>query len=162
MMLKFLLLACVAVLFYALWLIGMKIYITQRHIKALRLQRMAPVSGISVHREPEPQQRVHVVEAYELQLFDDVAQLLFQQQLQIQDRAEAEQLQQELLRKMPMHTGTQVRQMDLGEWSIFWNFYDQSLEYYVGRYGIFYAHVDRFGTEHRQDIRYDLQSSREA
>lgn len=52
-----------------------------------------------------------------------------------------------------MHSGTQIRQMDLGEWSIFWNFYDQSLEYYVGRYGVFYAHVDRFGEEHRHEIR---------
>lgn len=68
-----------------------------------------------------------MVDAYELELFDDVAQLFFQHQVQIQDRNEAEQLQQELLRKMPMHTGTQIRQMDLGEWSIFWNFYDQSL-----------------------------------
>lgn len=103
-----------------------------------------------------------MVDAYELELFDDVAQLFFQHQVQIQDRSEAEQLQQELLRKMPMHTGTQIRQMDLGEWSIFWNFYDQSLEYYVGRYGVFYAHVDRFGEEHRQEIRTDIQQARYA
>src|SRR5690606_36896232 len=108
------------------------------------------------------QETLHVVDAYELELFDDVAQLFFQHQVQIQDRNEAEQLQQELLRKMPMHTGTQIRQMDLGEWSIFWNFYDQSLEYYVGRYGVFYAHVYRFGEEHRQEIRTDVQQARYA
>lgn len=48
-----------------------------------------------------------MVDAYELELFDDVAQLFFQHQVQIQDRNEAEQLQ--LLRKMLTHTGTCIR-----------------------------------------------------
>ena len=102
---------------------------------------------------------MHLVDAYELELFDDVAQLFFQRHVAIQDRAQAEQLQQEILQKMPMQSSTQIRQMDLGEWSIFWNFYHQSLEYYVGRYGVFYTHVDRFGQEHRQEIRTDLLQS---
>ncbi|PWF32254.1 hypothetical protein DBB30_34470, partial [Yersinia pestis] len=64
----------------------------------------------------EQEQQVHLVDAYELELFDDVAQLFFQRQVHIENRAQAEQLQQELLQKMPMHSGTQIRQMDLGEW----------------------------------------------
>ena len=63
------------------------------------------------------------------------------------------QVQAEVFRKMPVSSKTQIRKMDLGEWSIYWTFYDQSLEYYVGKYGVFYAHVDRFGEEHKHDIR---------
>jgi len=145
-----------------MWFIGMKIYRTQRYVKSKRVEKEVQISSSTEDSESDSQETLHVVDAYELELFDDVAQLFFQHQVQIQDRNGAEQLQQELLRKMPMHTGTQIRQMDLGEWSIFWNFYDQSLEYYVGRYGIFYAHVDRFGEEHRQEIRTDIQQARYA
>ena len=162
MILKFLIFSCLAQILYATWFIGMKIYKTQRYVNTKRVEKEDPISSSTEESQPESQETLHVVDAYELELFDDVAQLFFQHQVQIQDRNEAEQLQQELLRKMPMHTGTQIRQMDLGEWSIFWNFYDQSLEYYVGRYGIFYAHVDRFGEEHRQEIRTDIQQARYA
>lgn len=162
MILKFLIFSCLALILYAMWFIGMKIYKTQRYVKSKRVEKKGPISSSTEESQPESQETLHVVDAYELELFDDVAQLFFQYQVQIQDRNEAEQLQQELLRKMPMHTGTQIRQMDLGEWSIFWNFYDQSLEYYVGRYGVFYAHVDRFGEEHRQEIRTDIQQARYA
>lgn len=162
MILKFLIFSCLALILYAMWFIGMKIYKTQRHVKSKRVEKEDAISSSTEESDSDPQETLHVVDAYELELFDDVAQLFFQHQVQIQDRSEAEQLQQELLRKMPMHTGTQIRQMDLGEWSIFWNFYDQSLEYYVGRYGVFYAHVDRFGEEHRQEIRTDIQQARYA
>lgn len=162
MILKFLIFSCLALIIYAMWFIGMKIYKTQRYVKSKRVKKADPISSSTEENQSESQETLHVVDAYELELFDDVAQLFFQHQVQIQDRNEAEQLQQELLRKMPMHTGTQIRQMDLGEWSIFWNFYDQSLEYYVGRYGVFYAHVDRFGEEHRQEIRTNVQQARYA
>ena len=158
-MLKFLLFSCLALIFYASWFVGMKIYKTRCYLNRKHAEKVGPVSSISKQNDSKPEEALHVVDAYELELFDDVAQLFFQHQVQIQDRNAAEQLQQDLLRKMPMHTGTQIRQMDLGEWSIFWNFYDQSLEYYVGRYGIFYAHVDRFGEEHRQEIRNDVQQA---
>ena len=62
-------------------------------------------------------------------------------------------MQSTLLVKMPAKTQTQIRKMDLNEWSIFWNFYDQSLEYYVSRYGMFYTHIDRSGREHKKSHR---------
>ena len=58
-----------------------------------------------------------------------------------------------MLRKMPGSAKSQIRKMDLGEWSIYWALGGQSLEYYAGKYGVFYAHVDRFGAERRQEIR---------
>ena len=75
------------------------------------------------------------------------------QQPQLHGLAEAEQLQASLLRKMPANSTSQIRKMDLGEWSIYWALGGQSLEYYAGKYGVFYAHVDRFGAERRQEIR---------
>jgi AcrR family transcriptional regulator len=51
------------------------------------------------------------------------------------------------------HLSEQIRKMDLNEWSIFWSFYDQSLEYYVSRYGMFYTHIDRSGREHKKSHR---------
>ena len=62
-------------------------------------------------------------------------------------------LQASLLRKMPANSTSQIRKMDLGEWSIYWALGGQSLEYYAGKYGVFYAHVDRFGAERRQECR---------
>ncbi|WP_216933790.1 MULTISPECIES: hypothetical protein [unclassified Acinetobacter] len=158
-MLKLLLLLCVLFILNAAWSVGRKMYKAQRHLARQRSEKPAQISSITEHTVTEQEQQVHQVDAYELELFDDVAQLFFQRQVHIENRTQAEQLQQEVLQKMPMHSGTQIRQMDLGEWSIFWNFYDQSLEYYVGRYGIFYAHVDRFEEEHRQEIRTDLLHS---
>lgn len=158
-MLKLLLLLCVLFMLNAAWIVGRKIYKAQRHLVCQRPEKPAQISSMTEQKVIEQEQQVHLVDAYELELFDDVAQLFFQRQVHIENRAQAEQLQQELLQKMPMHSCTQIRQMDLGEWSIFWNFYDQSLEYYVGRYGVFYAHVDRFGEEHRQEIRRELLHS---
>ena len=155
-MLKLLLLLCVLFILNAAWIVGRKMYKAQRHLAHKCLKKQVQLSSITEQEVIEQEQQVYLVDAYELELFDDVAQLFFQRQVHIGNRAQAEQLQQEVLQKMPMHCSTQIRQMDLGEWSIFWNFYDQSIEYYVGRYGIFYVHVDRFGEEHRQEIRTDL------
>ncbi|MDM1759347.1 hypothetical protein [Acinetobacter sp. 251-1] len=54
---------------------------------------------------------------------------------------------------MPAKTNSQIGEFDLGEWCIYWNYRQQSLEYYVGKYGIFYTHVDRFGIEHRNEMK---------
>ncbi|KAF1025763.1 MAG: hypothetical protein GAK29_01733 [Acinetobacter bereziniae] len=86
-------------------------------------------------------------------LFDATAQLFFQQALQTKDFSQAGHIQHEVLSKMPMNTQSQVGAFDFGEWSIFWNYHDQSLEYYVGRYGVFYAHVDHQGVEHKAEFK---------
>jgi hypothetical protein len=89
------------------------------------------------------------IEYYEQVLFDDAAQLFFEQNIHIRDLQRAEEIQHNLLKKLPAKTLTQIRQLDLNEWSIYWHFYDQSLEYYVGKYGVFCSHVDRHGEEHK-------------
>lgn len=89
----------------------------------------------------------------EQQLFDDVAQLFFQQNIQQHHIEHAEQIQQQFLSKMPIKTDSQIGEFDLGEWCIYWNYRSQSLEYYVGKYGIFYTHVDRHGVEHKADFK---------
>lgn len=86
--------------------------------------------------------------AYNQVLFDQVAELLFESKTVIADRQVAEQIQQRYLAKMPAQVLSQVGEFELGEWSVFWTFRQQSLEYYVARYGVFYTHVDRFGREH--------------
>lgn len=86
-------------------------------------------------------------------LFDAAAQLFFEQALQTKDFSQAGHIQHEVLSKMPMNTQSQVGSFDFGEWSIFWNYHDQSLEYYVGRYGVFYAHVDHQGIEHKAEFK---------
>lgn len=85
--------------------------------------------------------------------FDQVAELLFEQRQHIIARALAEQIQQRFLNKMPAKCLSQVVDYELGEWSVYWSYEQQSLEYYVGRYGIFYTHVDRFGCEHKREKR---------
>ncbi len=88
----------------------------------------------------------------EQQLFDDVAKLFFEQHIQQQDIEQAEHIQQQFLNKMPSKTDSQIGEFDLGEWCIYWNYRQQSLEYYVGKYGIFYTHVDRHGVEHKAEL----------
>ena len=86
-------------------------------------------------------------------LFDDAAQLFFQQALKVTDINQAGEIQQKLLTKMPLSTQSQSGSFDFGEWAIYWHYHDQSLEYYVGRYGIFYTHVDHEGREHKLEFR---------
>ena len=86
--------------------------------------------------------------------FDQVAKLLFENRMSQANFEDATQIQQQFLGKMPAQCHSQIEEFDLGEWSIFWNYKQQSLEYYVGRYGIFYTHVDRFGAEHQLKINF--------
>ena len=89
----------------------------------------------------------------EIRLFDDVAKLLFEKQIRKFDLADAKQIQHDFLNKMPSSARSQINQFDLGEWSVFWNYKNQSLEYYASRYGIFYTHVDAEGKEHKQEYK---------
>ena len=86
-------------------------------------------------------------------LFDAAAQLFFEQALQTKDFSQAGHVQHDVLSKMPMNTQSQIGSFDFGEWSIFWSYHEQSLEYYVGRYGVFYAHVDHQGIEHKAEFK---------
>ncbi|WP_315074586.1 hypothetical protein [Acinetobacter guillouiae] len=86
-------------------------------------------------------------------LFDAAAQLFFEQALQTKDFSQAGHIQHEVLSKMPMNTQSQIGSFDFGEWSIFWSYHEQSLEYYVGRYGVFYAHVDHQGVEYKAEFK---------
>lgn len=86
-------------------------------------------------------------------LFDAAAQLFFEQALQAKDFSQAGHIQHDVLSKMPMNTQSQIGSFDFGEWSIFWSYHEQSLEYYVGRYGVFYAHVDHQGIEHKAEFK---------
>lgn len=86
-------------------------------------------------------------------LFDSAAQLFFEQALQTKDFSQAGHIQHDVLSKMPMNTQSQIGSFDFGEWSIFWSYHEQSLEYYVGRYGVFYAHVDYQGIEHKAEFK---------
>jgi hypothetical protein len=96
-----------------------------------------------------------LIEEYEQQLFDDAARLFMLEPIQRVDIKDAEIIEATLLKKMPAKTQAYVRQMDLAEWSIFWTFYEQSLECYIGQYGIFFTHVDRFGQEQRHFVALD-------
>lgn len=86
--------------------------------------------------------------------FDQVAELLFEHQIIQIEREHAEHIQHLFLSKMPASCSSQIGEYDLGEWSIYWNYKQQSLEYYVGRFGVFYTHVDRLGAEHHQKIKF--------
>ena len=115
-------------------------------MKATQTETVEPITPqIIVEEIPATEQ--------DQRLFDEVAQLFFDKAIQIKDIKQAGQIQQEFLNKMPMSTQSQSGSFDFGEWSIFWSYHDQSLEYYVGRYGVFYAHVDREGVEHKAEFK---------
>lgn len=163
-MVNFLILFCVVIILCAVGVVAKKILKTEKYRKKyIRYQAPERVGGVSLntdqvsdHREILPTVEV---DEYEQQLFDDIAAIFFQQKYSLDSQAAAEQLQADFLRKMPVNCKTQIRQLELGEWSIYWNFYHQSLEYYVGRYGEFYTHVDRFGEEHKLEYKYQESAS---
>lgn len=148
-MAKILAILLIFLAFYALWKVIIKIRINrafQKHQAAYCNMVQGPIS----QKCPRPVEEViEEVAAYEQQLFDDVAALFLSLKVSTSDPDDATTIQQELLNKMPAKAQTQIRQLDLGEWSIYWSFYQQSLEYYVGKYGVFITHVDRFGQEHK-------------
>ncbi|RKG29897.1 hypothetical protein [Acinetobacter tianfuensis] len=159
-MLKFLLLLCFAIVILALWMTVRKIVITQRYAAKFH-QAKAPLKKPSVS-EQQPEREIElescIVDEYEQQLFDDIAALFFQQDHIVKSAEAAVELQEKILQKMPVTSKTQIRHLDLDEHSIYWSFYDQSLEYYMGKYGMFYTHVDRFGAEHKKEICYSQAS----
>ena len=152
-MLKFLLWICVLIVLSVLWMVIKKIAKKQRYLRRLkRYQAPEKQASISSHTTGQNDSQTHVVDEYEQQLFDDVATMFCENHYEVSTMDEAKTLQAEILRKMPVTCKTQIRALDLNEYSIYWNFYEQSLEYYMGQYGVFYTHVDRLGTEHKREI----------
>lgn len=94
-----------------------------------------------------------IVNEDDVRLFDDVAKLLFEKAYQKSKLNYANQIQSEFLNKMPTQARSQINHFDLEEWSIYWSYKNQSLEYYASRYGIFYTHVDANGVEHKREFK---------
>ena len=154
-MIKILLWLCLFIVFIGLWKVIFKFQINQ-HFQQFKIKQLADLdkqASISTKPLSAQEARIDEVEEYEQQLFDDVCQIFFERELAERNLSQAIVVQEDVLRKMPAKTQTQIRKLDLGEWSIYWTFYDQSLEYYVGRYGVFYTHVDRFGDEHKFEMK---------
>lgn len=147
-MLKILIILICIILGYAAFILLQKISKAQFHIQKYQAKKSWIIKPQAITSKAIEDRLIErTVDAYELALFDDIAQHFLQQKLRIRDIVHATSIQSEWLNKMPMHTRTEIRHMDLNEWSIIWQFYEQSLEYYVGRYGVFYTHVDRDGIE---------------
>ena len=155
-MATFLLMICVLIALVAASIIVIKIHKKQRFLKRQKKETELQVQSAQMTTQIESDaqvERVIEIDAYEQVLFDDVASLFLDQAILLSAEEDAELMQSTLLVKMPAKTQTQIRKMDLNEWSIFWSFYDQSLEYYVSRYGMFYTHIDRSGREHKKSHR---------
>ena len=153
-MIKILVGLCLFIVLIGLWKVVLKFQINQhfqqfkiKHLADLDKQAVTSTKPLSAHEV-----RIEEVEEYEQQLFDDVCQIFFERELAERNLSQAIVVQEEVLKKMPAKTHSQIRKLDLDEWSIYWTFYDQSLEYYVGRYGVFYTYVDRFGDEHKFEM----------
>ncbi|BFM35931.1 MULTISPECIES: hypothetical protein [Acinetobacter] len=148
-MAKLLLWILLLIAVYAVWKVWFKIKINRTFQQSC--QDIANIVQDPItHKAPRPvEEVVEEVAEYEQQLFDDIAEIFLSLKVSSRDPEDAETIQQEVLNKMPAKAHTQIRQLDLGEWSIYWSFYEQSLEYFVGKYGVFITHVDRFGQEHK-------------
>jgi len=162
-MVNFLIVMCILIALSAAGIVVKKIIKTEKYRqKYMRYQAPKKSNSISLASNDDAIRdvdQVIEVDEYEQQLFDDIAEIFFQQQYKLDSLQAAEQLQEVFLRRMPVNCKTQIRQLDLNEWSIYWSFYNQSLEYYLGRYGEFYTHVDRFGEEHKIEYRYQDSAS---
>ena len=63
MILKFLIFSCLALIIYATWFIGMKIYKTQRYVKSKRVEKEDAISSSTEESGSDPQETLHVVDA---------------------------------------------------------------------------------------------------
>ena len=137
----------------AAWQIFIKIKVTEKY-RARYFSRTLPENAQTELTETKLiESKVIEIEYYDQVLFDDAVKQFFEQKIHIRDIQAAEEIQHNLLKKLPAKALTQIRKLDLNEWSIYWNFYDQSLEYYVGKYGVFCSHVDRNGAEHKSEFK---------
>lgn len=142
---------CLSVIFFGIYIVLKKMALAQYYIAKRRRKKERKKPAIT-RQISKPDLVVDDLEAYEKQLFDDVATLFMQRPPYSLSLDDAQEIQDEVLRKMPTKTSSLIRHLDLEEWSIYWHLGQQSLEYYVGHYGVFYAHVDRFGKEQTQVI----------
>lgn len=147
-MVKLLLIIILLIVIYVFWKIYSKIDINQINKNMQIKTEYLENEPITFHKSRTEKVKDEV-DLYEYQLFDDVSSIFIARNIQSKDKGGASQIQEEVLRKMPLKTKTVIRQLELEEWSIYWRFYDQSLEYYVGKYGVFITHVDRDGKEHK-------------
>jgi hypothetical protein len=151
-MVKLLIFIVLLIAIYAFWKIILKIKINEAFQQS-RNEIADLIEDEQPQYIPKVQNKVFEVAAYEQQLFDDIATILLESDTHEMSKEHAIELQETVLRKMPLKTDTNIRNLDLEEWSIYWGFYHQSLEYYVGRYGVFITHVDRNGNEHQYTYR---------
>ena len=101
------------------------------------------------------EQAIKNIDKDEQRLFDDVVTLFITEKVYISEKIKAIQIQDDVLRKMPLQTKAFIQRNEPEDWSIYWAFANQSLEYYVSRYGIFITHVDREGNEHKVTYLYE-------
>lgn len=152
-MVKLLIIIVFIIAAFAFWKVFCKIKINQafksKYFAKLNAVKVS-MTKASAHTSPEI---VEVVDEYEQQLFDGVATIFLESKTHEMAKTSAVNIQENILSKMPIQTQTSLRNLDLEEWSIYWGFYHQSLEYYVGRYGVFITHVDRDGLEHQYTYR---------
>lgn len=119
-MIKILVGLCLFIVLMGLWKVVLKFQINQhfqqfkiKHLVDLDKQAVTSTKPLSAHEV-----RIEEVEEYEQQLFDDVCQIFFERELAERNLSQAIVVQEEVLRKMPAKTHSQIRKLDLDEWSI--------------------------------------------
>lgn len=147
-MVKILFFIILFIMIYVFWKIYLQIDSNQKIKNRLTKTKEIKTESV-VYSDSKTEYVIDEVEPYEQQLFDDISEIFIAHKIKNRDKDKASQLQEEVLRRMPLKTKTTIRQCELDEWAVYWGFYDQSLEYYVGKYGVFITHVDRDGNEHK-------------
>ena len=157
-MLKFLLLLILLLVVWGGWRLLFKSQIQDLIKQRLDLSgwKADPIQPVSSTVPSNTTQEIPLDDVMEQQHFDAVASLLFESEITQTDAAASVQIQQKFLNKMPARTQSQIDQFEQGEWSVYWAYRQQSLEYYVSRYGVSYTHVDRFGVEHRDEVKIEV------
>lgn len=151
-MLKLIVVVVILIILYAIWNRFLKVKLNNKVIyEQDERPKLIQNKEIFPSKIDENDHKLPAIDQEEQRLFDEVAHFFFNEKINNRIFKNAEQIQHHYLKNMPASTLTQIEKHDLEEWSIYWSFGEQSLEYYVGKYGIFYAHVDRFGVEHKYE-----------
>lgn len=150
---KFLSIAVIFILVYSFWFLFFKSKMEEIKKRPNFDLKYWLKSDTRSKEKNETVQEIEILENGDIRMFDEVAKLLFEKRIKNNSLESAHQIQNEFLNKMPPQASSQINHFDLEEWSIYWSYRGQSLEYYASRYGIFYTHVDAQGVEHKMELK---------
>lgn len=159
-MVKVLLVVILIIAIYVCYKIYQKYKISHQFFRDRVKRNHKKNVAVSFAQHEEQEILAYDIDLDEQRLFDDVATLFMSEKIHLIEKIQACKIQANVLKKMPLATRAVIQNHDLEDWSIYWVLQNQSLEYFVSRYGVFITHVDRDGNENKDSHLHEQNKTR--